>query len=116
MRRRDASTSREERGALQVPRSMGLLVAVPVVLALGAATIATFLVGVTALVIAPRVRGRSAWRGHRRRSGHTRPGGHERTITLDPSAYRTRDHAAANERGASTRALPPAPPRRPADR
>jgi hypothetical protein len=65
-----------------------LAIAIPVVLALGIASLATFLVGVTTLLVGPRLRDRSARTSRR-----------SRTITLDRSAYRTVERDATEARG-----------------
>jgi hypothetical protein len=66
---------------VQLARGAGLLLAVPMVLALGAASVATFIIGATALVLAPHLRGRGA----------ARDGTRQRTITLGRGAYRRLD-------------------------
>jgi hypothetical protein len=104
MNRDDSRTARHEPRVLRVPRAMGFAIAIPVVLALGAATVTTFLVGVAAVLIAPRLRRRTAWpNGRTRRSG--------RTITLDRSAYRTGGREDAEEHGTAARTFPIAVPR-----
>ncbi len=78
---------------VRLPRGAALALAVPLLLALGVATIATFVVGMAALALAPRVRERG--RGARRHEG--------RVVTLEASAYRrldddTRDVVVERER------------------
>jgi hypothetical protein len=86
MHREDSPAARRERRAPRLPRFTGVTLAIPVVLALAAASIATFLVGVTALLVAPRLRERA-----------TRTSRRTRTITLDRSAYRTREREGTDE-------------------
>ena len=63
-----------------VPRAAALLLAIPVFLALGIASLAVFLVAVAALFLAPL---------HRRRHEESRSAAEGDTITLDQGAYRT---------------------------
>jgi hypothetical protein len=66
---------------VRLARGAGLVLAVPTFLALAAASIATFIIGATALVLAPHLRGR----------GVARDGARRRTITLGRGAYRRLD-------------------------
>lgn len=71
---------------VRLPRGAGVLLAIPVFLALGVAALAAFLVGLAAILLAPRRRGRTP----------ATPEATEhdgRTIVLDPAAYRRVDEA-----------------------
>lgn len=81
MRERADERSRHGIRVLRLPRAATALIAIPALLALGAASGVAFLVGVSALVLAPRLRALGGRRGVR--------GG--RTITLDPTSYRRMD-------------------------
>lgn len=70
---------------IRLPRAAGVVLAIPILFALGAVSLAALVVGVSALVLAPRLRGRG-------RDAH-RPDG--RTVTLERSAYRRIDDARA---------------------
>jgi hypothetical protein len=81
------SDGRSTRGGTRVihlSRAAGLLFAIPVLLALGVATIVVFFVAVVAVFLAPLLRSD----GHEVHDSHESPpeGG---TVTLDRTAYRT---------------------------
>lgn len=68
---------------IRVPRGAAVLLAVPVLLALGVASVAALAIAAGVLILAPLLRGRrirSAFSPERSPEGDT--------ITLDPSAYR----------------------------
>ncbi len=66
---------------VHVPRGAALLLAIPVMLALGVAGILVFLAGLAGIMLAPLLR---------RRPGQTRSDGEEHeTIILDRAAYHT---------------------------
>jgi hypothetical protein len=70
---------------IRLPRVAGVLLAVPLLFALGAVSLAAFFVGVSALVLAPRLRRRG-------RDAHHPDG---RTVTLERGAYRRIDDVRA---------------------
>ncbi len=69
------------------PRGAGLALALPAFLAIGTATMTLLLAGISALLLAPRLRAR-------------KEGRRGRTITLDPTAYRRLGGAPALTDGA----------------
>ena len=68
---------------VRLPRGIGVVLAIPLFLALGVASVAAFLVAVSALVLAPLLRGRA----------RETPRGDRETIVLDRDAYRHVDEA-----------------------
>jgi hypothetical protein len=103
----DRRTTRGGTRVIRVPRAAGLLLVIPVLLALGVASVVVFFVAVAALFLAPLRR----LGGHEAHDSQAPPpeGG---TITLDRTAYRTVPGRAADpERNLAvtpvTRALPP---------
>jgi hypothetical protein len=93
------STSRGTRG-IHLPRAAGLLLAIPVLLALGVASIVVFFVAVIVVFLAPFLRSR--------RYETLEPPPESGTITLDPGAYRTVPGTGADaERSPAVRAPRP---------
>jgi hypothetical protein len=71
---------------VRLPRGAGVLLAIPVLLAFGVATLAAFVIGLATILVAPRRRARTA--DPPEAADHD-----ERTIVLDPGAYRRVDDA-----------------------
>lgn len=89
---------------IRVPRGAAVLLAVPVLLALGVASVAVFVIAAGALVLTPLLRGRRMRPGL---SPERSPEGD--TITLDPSAYRAVDPATGPASSAEIRRISSGP-------
>lgn len=70
---------------IRLPRAVGAVLAIPILLAIGAASLAALLVGGAALFLTPRFR----------RHGHGAQDPDGATITLGPEAYRRTDETRA---------------------
>jgi hypothetical protein len=105
----DNGSTRHGMRVIRVPRAAALLLAIPVLLALGVASIVVFFVAIAAVFCAPLLRSN----GHKAHESPPENG----TITLDRTAYRTveGDVPDAERRRppmSVTRALPPGRPTR----